>query len=34
MLANRLFFGELISECVAVFIIITIGRSAAAMYWL
>jgi glycerol uptake facilitator protein len=32
--AQRAFIGELISEAVAVFIIITIGCSAAAMYFL
>ena len=32
MSSRRAFIGELISECIAVFIIITIGCSAAAMY--
>ncbi|MBL8550589.1 MAG: aquaporin family protein [Hyphomonadaceae bacterium] len=31
---SKAFVGELISECIAVFIIITIGCSAAAMYFL
>jgi glycerol uptake facilitator protein len=34
MSASRFFLGELISECIAVFIIITMGCSAAAMYFL
>ena len=34
MSPRRFFVGELISECIAVFIIISIGCSAAAMYFL
>lgn len=34
MSARKAFVGELISECIAVAIIITIGNAAAAMYTL
>lgn len=34
MSEGKAFMGELISECIAVFIILTIGCSAAAMYFL